>query len=745
MKKILILLFFCYSFSFSEEALQSPLLKNADKYGARYTSETKKIIINQDKIVENTPLLSPIVALSGTNTIKCPNSDTQKIFKNFNKDIIVGDFATDYNINPVTNQYRLECSKYIYNIDEATGWSDFTFVYRYFVDGEASPELKIDTQKAAAEKKLIKGYNDGTAVLLDNFKKDAFKKIEGRKDLSSYLTSIFTIDDNTINLSESAEYNRVVKNGSVDEEQFYTTSRIGSLFKFVQKMQKEYNNIASTVMLFALLSLGGGIFFYILKFKKNREQEMEMPKFLTYFFVGLLSFAPYPSNLAQNQKVNEKTSYTNLASSSISSIYGITTIASNKIAFVTIDSVVDNMLNNAGLESEVVKNQLIDEKYALMQKIKIEKNIKTQCESSFDGLNIAINAAQTDSPSVLNIGNNKADFHPLYHHARVKMSAKKDSVSIPLCANTIPALAENIKKLELIEKRLNLIQNTDISKNMKVLKLVKNIYKDLETDGFVAVPNIFVKIMILEKEIKFDLYGKNELKKQEDEIEKISRIGSKDSVIEWIASKVPLLMMPGASTVLSLSSGMVPLPFIGTGLGITAATMYSETFLEQLPIYILYIISSISIMLYFAIMLLYTMLTYVLLAVIFFPKNYEIMQRFFKSVIIHSFKSLILIISVFLTYVLSTFFQNYSKYKSDEMLMQMYNILDDGSILPVPFNVSLLSSLMNVVGVILSSVLIYLLITKASNIVYEALLGEKSSTSDEMETQGENKLKSKGL
>jgi hypothetical protein len=745
MKKILIILFFCYSFAFSEEALQSPLLKNAEKYGVRYTSETKKIILNRDKIVENAPLLSPIIPLSGTNTIKCPNSDTQKIFKNFNKDIIVGDFATDYNINPVTNQYRLECAKYIYNIDEATGWSDFTFVYRYFIDGEASPELKIDTQKVAAEKELIKGYNDGTAVLLDNFKKDAFKKIEGRKDLSSYLTSIFSIDADTIDLGVSAENNRVVKNNSVDEEEFYTTSRIGSLFKFVQKMQKEYNDIASTVMLFALLSLGGAAFFYVLKMKKQtKDQELELPKFMVYFFVGLLSFAPYPANIGE-KTIDNQTSYTNLASSSISSIYSISTSASNKIAFITVDSVVENMLYNAGLESEVVKNKLIDEKYALMQKIKIDQNIKNQCESSFDGLNIAINAAQTDSPSVLNIGNNKADFHPLYHHARVKMSAKKDSVSIPLCSNTIPALAENEKKLELIENRLNLIQNTDISKNMKVLKLVKNIYRDLETDGFVSVPNIFVKIMILEKEIKFDLYGQNELKKQEDEIEKISQMGSKNSTIEWLAGKIPLLMMPGADTVLSLSSSAIPLPFIGTAAGVTMATLYGETFLEQLPIYVLYIISSISIMLYYAIMLLYTMLTYVLLAVIFFPKNYEIMQRFFKSVIIHSFKSLILIISVFLTYVLSTFFQNYSKYKSDEMLMQMYNILDDGSILPVPFNVSLLSSLMNVVGVILSSVLIYLLITKASNIVYEALLGEKSSTSDEMETQGENKLKSKGL
>jgi hypothetical protein len=280
---------------------------------------------------------------------------------------------------------------------------------------------------------------------------------------------------------------------------------------------------------------------------------------------------------------------------------------------------------------------------------------------------------------------------------------------------------------------------------MKVLKLVKNIYRDLETDGFVAVPNIFVKIMILEKEIKFDLYGQNELKKQEEEIEAISQMGSKDSVIEWIAQKVPFLMLPGADTVLSLSSSAIPLPFIGTAAGVTMATLYGQTFLEQLPIYVLYIISSISIMLYYTIMLLYTMLTYVLLAVIFFPKNYDIIQRFFKSVIVHSFKSLILIISVFLTYVLSTFFQNYSRFKSDELLMQLYNILDDGSILPVPFSVSLLSSLMNVVGVILSSILIYLLITKASNIVYEALLGEKSSTSDEMENAGEQKLKSKGL
>jgi hypothetical protein len=445
MKKILIILFFCYSFSFTSEVLEAPLLKNADKYGARYTSETKKVIINQDKIVENAPLLSPIVPLSGTNTIKCPTSDTQRIFKNFNKDIIVGDFATDYTINPITNQYRLECTKYQYNIDEATGWSNFLFTYRYFVEGEASPDLKIDTQKVAGEKELIKGYNDGTAVLLDNFKRDTFKKIEGRKDLSSYLTSVFTIDADTINLSQSAEYNRVIKNGTVDDQEFYTTSRIGSLFKFVLKMQKEYNDIASTVMLFALVSLGGGIFFYILKLKKqNRDQELEMSKFMVYFFVGLLSFAPYPANNGKNP-INEQTSYTNLASSSITSIYSVVTIATNKIAYVAVDSVVENMMVNAGLENEVIKNKLIDEKYALIQKIKIESNIKNQCESSFDGLNIAINAAQTDSSSVLNIGNNKADFHPLYHHARVKMTAKKNSVSIPLCSNAIPSLATNEK------------------------------------------------------------------------------------------------------------------------------------------------------------------------------------------------------------------------------------------------------------------------------------------------------------
>lgn len=748
MKKILLITFFLFSsFVFANENVELeklPKLIDADKYGIHYLDNELTDINTRDRILLNPPLQRELMIPLSLNGGRCPNSHAHRVFS-LRQELEVVDLITDYSLDPFTNRYTYECSKYFYEKSDSLNFY-FTFLYRYNISDFIDKSIAIDTEELQRDKEMAGNfvYEQNTQAMLDKFRNNAFESVENRKDLSSYLTSVFTIDADTIDLQKSADFNRVVlKNGNAEEEQFYVTSKIGAAYKWIKNMQNAYSEIAQTIMLFAFASLGAALFFYIIKFKKNKESELELSKFASYFFVGLLSFTPYAVT-QKEENVTAQTSYTNLASSTITAVYSMITIINNKVAYTIVDSTVDNMLQNAGLENQITINKLIEEKHAKTQELQVAKAFKTQCENTFENLDLSVNQFLNDNPSLNYIGNNKHTYHALQHSAWIKQSATR-GVSRPLCAKTIPKIQPLEYDLKMIKERLEIVKKTDYKTNVQLIKLIENVYKDIQSDGFIALPNAFIQIMILERELNYDLYKKKGLEQLEKEIEDMSKY-SKEGIQEYVAEKIPFLMMPGSDTVLNLVTNAIKLPIISTGVAVPMAVLYGELFLENLPIYVLYIVSMISFMLWFAVMFLYTCLTYVMFAIIFFPKNYEVMQRYFKAVFLHSLKSTILIISIFITYVLTEFVKNYSNFKSDQMLMNVYNALDNtGKFTPVPFSVSLLSSLMQIAGTLLSVILVYLLLTKGTAIIYEALSGEKTQTSDEMENVAEQKIKSKGM
>jgi hypothetical protein len=144
------------------------------------------------------------------------------------------------------------------------------------------------------------------------------------------------------------------------------------------------------------------------------------------------------------------------------------------------------------------------------------------------------------------------------------------------------------------------------------------------------------------------------------------------------------------------------------------------------------------------------MLTYILLASIFLPKNHEIITRYFKAVIVHSFKSTILIFSIFISYIVGDFIINYIGFKASALQLEFYNIMryGEGSFLDqgaIQVAIGLLVGVMNVAGGLLSAILIFVLITKGSNLVYQAIIGQSGGADDNMESEAAGKMKSKGV
>ncbi|MCK5110412.1 MAG: hypothetical protein KAQ94_02740 [Arcobacteraceae bacterium] len=662
-------------------------------------------------------------------------------------------------INLVSNYFpsenQIECT--LYKVESSRKFEDTNTireellqVFRYRLPADFS-SFEGDRLEALKEMKYYNNISIANSIDLDNIQKELATNVRAnnQNNLSSYLVDILSLNKENIDLEKSSQYSKVVTYNNDDEStlnQLLITSRIGALFSFLQDLKHIYSNVGTTLFIASLISLFGGVFFFYIKLKKegnDSENDLKPTRYIIYIFITMILFSPFPISKINDDKTMDSTIiYTNLANTVVSSLYSTITYVNNNLSYYIMKSIITNQLKNSGIQTGVQTFKLIKTRNNLVKEIELNSIINKQCSNMYTYFDKMTISDSFNQKSVANHSNHKFNYGanmPLGWVGTFNSNVTTYSFSLPACLKNRNIWINNKKEVELIKEQLRYADDATTQEIKITSDIIKSIYRGILEDGFLSMPFAYLKIQLLSQHIEPDKRSKSNAKRIEKELKKYDD----DNLLNYIARKIPLLLLPGSSTVLQVTKDTISFPILSSGLGLAAAITYSEAFLKQLDTFIIVAFMSIYFFLWLALLLLYVLLSYFLLPVCFMPNNHRIIGTYFKTIFIHSYKSTLILLSSLVAFIMSDLIKQFSNITIRKTILESQSMLNLGTLSSM--SLAVLEGVLIVVMSLASIFLIYTLISKASEFVMQAVGSTfKDSTSDMLQDVAQ-KTRQKGV
>lgn len=711
------------------------------------------------------PAKKPIV--KSTKDLYCPNPKPEFLADNGKLKMMT--LVTDYNINAGT----VEC--YLYHVPDSSYLNQeaslsvkrffrFNFPVVFSDEFLRDQAMSNSRQTYTPKNKFYKEgqYDEILIKATENF------SFGSTKNISSLITDVFSLNHQSIDFYNTREYQKVITTDPTDEDRSNMFgSVLPALFSLVGAFDQFFDQFS---FMFIFMGLAGslGILIYqkILRDKKSNSNEEklnnETSPWVAFAFFGLVVSIPFTVNPIESFMGDKEPIKTTLLTEFVSSAAGTVTYANNHLAKFITTSLVENALQNTGINNQTKTLKLIENEALLMKEIQNKEELLDYCQSTYVDLDRYL-VSPDQKTKTFSLKKEKEDDYFTYlfetdaiitgrhSHLLDWLQLKKSThprISKALCVSIhdhLPVLRNNLKN---ISQQVRFAQNADPEQFELVNKMVTAIYTDLANTGFLSVINLPINLYMLENFLAPDQAGQEMIAKTDGEVKSEIAEGSRNQNLNYLAANIAYTMVPGGSTVREIVSDAVVIPWLNTAAGVTASILYGKAFLTQLPYYVTFFVGWLAMIVYLASLLLISIMSLIMMIFIFFPKNYNIFIQYLKYAIRVPLMSSVFLLAVPISYMMSKFISSYFYHSITKQVELSHQYLSNTNMVAsagAQLNISVMDGILTVLMSLASAFVIYWLITSSNSFISKLIDSAEPDDGGQWISDLAGKIKNRGL